>query len=244
MTTPRHLWSGDWRRESAAAARGLAERRVKHDEPTPAPEPPPPPPRPSAAARARARLERSRERAAERATRPPTPARPPAPARPPVDRPRTRSPRARRPAQARPGSRVVLVVLAVLVSAGIAYAAVSSLVGSDSGGSPPAAASAAAGPAWLGVDMGTFASAGGSSFPSIGGVVVTDVVPGGPAAAAGLEPGDLITQINNRQVGSPNDVDSTLAGMHPGQRVQIQYERGPFTDIAQVTLAPRPKGSP
>ena len=59
-----------------------------------------------------------------------------------------------------------------------------------------------------------------------------------------LEPGDLITQINNRQVGSPNDVDSTLAGMHPGQRVQIQYERGPFTDIAQVTLAPRPKGSP
>jgi S1-C subfamily serine protease len=135
-------------------------------------------------------------------------------------------------------------VLAVLVSAGIAYAAVTSLVGSDSGSSPPATASAAAAPAWLGVDMGTFASGGSSSFPSVGGVVVTDVVPGGPAAVAGLQPGDLITQIDNRQVGSPNDVDSVLVGMHPGQQVQIQYQRGPFAASAKVTLAARPKGSP
>lgn len=133
----------------------------------------------------------------------------------------------------------------MLVSGGIAYAAVSSLLGSDSGSSaPPVAASSAAAPAWLGAEMGSFASAGGSSFPSAGGVVVTNVVPGSPADAAGLEPGDLITQLDNRPVGSPNDVNSVIAGMHPGQQVQIQYQRGPFANSAQVTLSARPSGSP
>jgi S1-C subfamily serine protease len=115
------------------------------------------------------------------------------------------------------------------------------------------AAPAANRPAWLGVDTTSLASAAGGfssgsgntgGFSSGSGAVVTNVAPGSPADAAGLEPGDVITQINNQAVNSPNDISSALAGMHAGQQVEIQYQRGPFADAAQVTLAARPAGSP
>jgi S1-C subfamily serine protease len=135
------------------------------------------------------------------------------------------------------------MAVAMLLSAGVGYAAVSSLVGSRGGGSPgspnapavrsPAATSA---PAWLGVETMT--------FPLANGVMVVDVVPGGPAAAAGLQPGDVITQIGNQAVQSPADLDSALAGMHAGQRVEIQYQEGPINNTTQATLGARPANGP
>src|SRR5690242_11981226 len=41
MTSPKHLWSGDWRADSAAAAEELAERRAAGHSPIPEPEPEP-----------------------------------------------------------------------------------------------------------------------------------------------------------------------------------------------------------
>jgi len=134
-----------------------------------------------------------------------------------------------------------VIALASLISAGAAFAIVSRLAGSGSGSSAAPAGAAA----WLGVDTESLASAGGAFLSgSGGGAVVTNVVPGSPADAAGLEPGDLITQIDSRPIASPNDVDSAIAGMHAGQQVEIQYQRGPFDDAAQVTLEARPRGSP
>jgi S1-C subfamily serine protease len=162
-----------------------------------------------------------------------------------------------------------LIVVAALVSAGIAYAAVSTLVGSDSNSTPPAVASsppaqatqATTRPAWLGVKTESVAAAGGGFSSGSGtggtggtgstgggfttaGVVVTSVVPGSPADAAGLQPGDVITQIDSQTVNSPDEVNSALAAMHAGQQVVIQYQRGPFANTAQVTLATQPNGSP
>ena len=130
----------------------------------------------------------------------------------------------------------------MLVSAGVAYAAVSSLVGSGGGGSPRTAKAPlvrsqtrATTPAWLGVETMSFSPLG---------AIVADVVPGSPADLAGLHPGDVITQIGSRQVQAPTDVESALAGMHAGQRIEIQYQRGPFPYTAQATLRPRPAGGP
>jgi S1-C subfamily serine protease len=122
-----------------------------------------------------------------------------------------------------------------------AFAAVWVAVGS--GGSGPAAgvrssASATRGAAWLGVDTTDFTAAGGS------GALVTNVVPGGPADAAGLEPGDLITQIGNTPIASPSVIAFALANLHPGDSVQIQFERGPFTNATQLTLGAQPGGHP
>jgi hypothetical protein len=260
MTAPRHLWSGDWRRESDAAARDLAERRPQHEQPAPAePEPvaavaakPKPPVREAAAPKPK-----PKPRAAEHPPRRPaeSPRRPP-PRRPaPPPRARADSPR-----RAWSGSRTLLIVVAALVSAGVAYAAVSALVGSSSNSTPPAAASspaarptqAATRPAWLGVTTESVAGAGGGFSSGSGtgggfttaGVIVTNVVPGSPADAAGLEPGDVITQIDKQTVNSPDDVNHAVAGMHAGQQVVIQYQRGPFANTAAVTLATQPSGSP
>jgi S1-C subfamily serine protease len=131
----------------------------------------------------------------------------------------------------------------MLASAGVAYAAVSSLVGSDGVGSSgtgkvPVASSPAthSAPAWLGVET--------MNFPAASGAMVVDVVPGGPADLAGIQPGDVITQVGNRPVQAPTDVESALAGMHAGQRIKIQYEQGPTSYTTVATLRGRPAGGP
>jgi PDZ domain len=47
MTSPKHLWSGDWRADSAAAADELAARRAAERPDPPEPEPEPEAPRPA-----------------------------------------------------------------------------------------------------------------------------------------------------------------------------------------------------
>ncbi len=89
--------------------------------------------------------------------------------------------------------------------------------------------------AWLGVDI--------DQLP-FGGVVVVFVEPSSPAAAAGLEPGDVITQIDNRPIQSASDLHSALARLHAGDHVEISISRGSTLLTAQATLATRPAGVP
>jgi S1-C subfamily serine protease len=134
----------------------------------------------------------------------------------------------------------------MLISAAAAYAIVSSLASSGGGHPPPATNASGAGlraalgaqaaPAWLGVDT--------TDVPGVNGAVVANVFPGSPAEAAGLQPGDAITQINNRSVQTTADLEAVLAGMNAGDRAEIQYERGPGTGTAQATLARRPANGP
>jgi len=213
MSAPRHLWSGDWELESAAAADELARRRSQTDE-TPHTEDTAPP-RASLAARTIAWLRRlRREMRRWLATR------------------RTRRLRLS-----------ALIAVTLLVIAGAAYG-VSSLPGGSS--HPPAAA---AGHPWLGIETTSspFAAVGIQTIaggPFASGAIVTSVIPGSPAAAAGLAPGDLITAINNHQVTAPADVESAIAGLHVGDHVTIQYAQGLMTYTTSATLAARPPGYP
>jgi Do/DeqQ family serine protease len=54
------------------------------------------------------------------------------------------------------------------------------------------------------------------------GVVVTDVVPFGPAASGGLRPGQLILQINGEKVARPEDVDRIAAKLSPGTVASVR----------------------
>lgn len=128
--------------------------------------------------------------------------------------------------------RVVLVVVALaLVSAGVVYAVTSAVGGSST---PSPATASQSGP-WLGIDVTTSA---------YGGVMVVNVAPGSPAYWAGMEAGDVITQIDGRRILAPSDVASALAGMHAGQHVTIQFQGSGATYNAQVPLANRPAGYP
>lgn len=60
---------------------------------------------------------------------------------------------------------------------------------------------------------------------------------GGPAAAAGLQPGDVITQLDDVKLDAAHPLRLLLRSrFHPDQRVTVTYSRGGASSQAQVTL--------
>jgi S1-C subfamily serine protease len=73
------------------------------------------------------------------------------------------------------------------------------------------------------------------------GTGVVGVVLGGPAAAAGVQPGEVITAINNTPVQSTSDLTQVLANLDPGQRVPVTLMTGQgATRTVTVTLGQLP----
>jgi S1-C subfamily serine protease len=68
------------------------------------------------------------------------------------------------------------------------------------------------------------------------GVGVVDVVPGGPAAAAGIQPGDLIVSVDGKKTPSPEALGAVLAELKPGQTVTVTVQRGGAQQDLKVTL--------
>jgi putative serine protease PepD len=70
------------------------------------------------------------------------------------------------------------------------------------------------------------------------GALVRELTPGGPAAAAGLRVGDVITQVEGKDVA---DADATIVAIRkdrdPGDEVRLTYVRSGSTRSAVVTLA-------
>lgn len=58
-----------------------------------------------------------------------------------------------------------------------------------------------------------------------GGALVDTVRPGLPADAAGVRPGDLVTEINGRPVRSAADLEQALAALTAGQTVAFDLRR-------------------
>lgn len=58
-----------------------------------------------------------------------------------------------------------------------------------------------------------------------GGALVSSVEKGGPAANAGLEPGDVILGIDGKTIASTGELPAAVAGMKPGQTAHLQVWR-------------------
>jgi len=82
-------------------------------------------------------------------------------------------------------------------------------------------------PAWLGVEVqdldGSLAAS--FEFPLRGGVLVSDVVEGGPAEAAGLRRGDIITALGSDGVASARDFRESLRGYTADDEVRLTFYR-------------------
>ena len=129
--------------------------------------------------------------------------------------------------------RIAIVAVALtLLLAGAAYAVTSAVVGGSGGQTSPVATRSGA---WLGIDV---------TRSQLGGVMVVNVFPSSPAEAAGMEPGDVITQINGHQIFTPRDVTQSIAGNRPGDQVQLQFQGSGTSYTAKVPLASRPAGYP
>ena len=70
----------------------------------------------------------------------------------------------------------------------------------------------------------------GAPDADLGGVLVEEVQPDGPAAKGGLTKGDLIVQVSTTSIKSLRDLQYTLRRMKPGQKVQVKVVRSEFSE--------------
>jgi serine protease Do len=68
------------------------------------------------------------------------------------------------------------------------------------------------------------------------GALVSAVSPGGPAAKAGLEPGDVILKLDDKPIASSADLPARVAAMKPGTTAQLEVWRKGATKSIAVTL--------
>ena len=73
------------------------------------------------------------------------------------------------------------------------------------------------------------------------GVIVQDVTPGGPAAQAGLKPGDSITSVAGKTINAGDELVAEVSSHHPGEKLKIGYLRNGKQEEAMVTVADRQK---
>ena len=73
------------------------------------------------------------------------------------------------------------------------------------------------------------------------GIVVEAVEPGSPADKAGLQPGDVITNVNGQPVHTGADLVNPIAETAIGQSVQVRYVRNKQTKDVALTVADRSK---
>jgi Do/DeqQ family serine protease len=74
------------------------------------------------------------------------------------------------------------------------------------------------------------------------GAVVASLDPDGPAAAAGLQRGDVIVSFRGRPVVSDNDVRTQLSRLKPGDRAALEFVRDGQRREATVVLSEPPAG--
>ena len=68
------------------------------------------------------------------------------------------------------------------------------------------------------------------------GVLVRELVPDGPAEAAGIEAGDLIIHFNGTRINGTTDLVGELIGARPGDDVVITVYRDGITVEIPLTL--------
>jgi serine protease Do len=71
------------------------------------------------------------------------------------------------------------------------------------------------------------------------GVVIEKTEREGPAANAGLKPGDIITEINGTEVNSKSSFEEMVAYLYPGDKINVTYQRNSKEYTAAITLVNR-----
>ena len=86
----------------------------------------------------------------------------------------------------------------------------------------------------------TIAKANG--LPKVEGVLVQSLVDGGAAEGAGVKEGDIILNVDQKNVNAPNELQSYVAGKHPGDEVTLHIWRDGKSKDIDVKLKPRSDG--
>ncbi len=98
------------------------------------------------------------------------------------------------------------------------------------------------GRAALGVEVTTVDAvfAAQNNLPVDHGALITGVAAGGPAAKAGLRAGDIIVQVDNKQITDVATLADALLSKNPGDTVQVRVYRGSRQLTVKVKLGELP----
>ena len=86
---------------------------------------------------------------------------------------------------------------------------------------------------WLGVEVDT-------TSKRKSGAAIASVDHGGPAAKAGLKPGDVVTSINGDRVDGPRELIREVSAVNPGNMARLRVKRSNQTLDVSVVVARRP----
>jgi len=90
--------------------------------------------------------------------------------------------------------------------------------------------------AYLGVATAT-------TTEGVDGATVAEVVQGSPAAEAGLEEGDVITELDGEKIAGTEDLIAAIAAEQPGDTVKLEIERDSKSTEISVNLGTQPAES-
>ena len=96
---------------------------------------------------------------------------------------------------------------------------------------------------WIGVEPSDLSPELAETFgvKSDEGVIITGVLQNGPAAQAGIRPGDVITRVGNQPVQNVTELLSKVAALKPGKAVDFIVRRQDRTVTVSITPGVRPK---
>jgi len=96
---------------------------------------------------------------------------------------------------------------------------------------------------WMGISLEAVSPSAMRQLglPDLNGVLVADVLPGGPADQAGLRPNDVIRRFDNRRVRTTQDLLAEIMGRQPGDRVEVGVWRNGKEATVTVTIGTRPE---
>jgi len=72
------------------------------------------------------------------------------------------------------------------------------------------------------------------------GALVTNLVPGGPAAEAGVQEGDVILSVDDQDIDETTSVTEALFEHEPGETVPVELQRGSEQVEVEIELGERP----
>ena len=96
---------------------------------------------------------------------------------------------------------------------------------------------------WIGVEPNELSPELAETFgvKATEGVIITGVLQDGPAAQAGMRPGDVIVRVEGRKVSNVSELLTAVAGLKPGTAAPFNVQRGDKMVELSINPGVRPK---
>ena len=96
---------------------------------------------------------------------------------------------------------------------------------------------------WIGVEPNELSPELAETFgvKATRGVIITGVLQDGPAALAGMRPGDVIVRVQGKDVGNVSELLTAVAGLKPGTAATFNLQRGERMVELEINPGVRPR---